>query len=69
MEDFIKEENNSSVDFKEDKSVANGSSIAFILTFEEKNYIFLGDAHPTIDDALSVASPSAVDAIKCFRPP
>jgi len=28
-----------------DSSVANGSSIAFILTYQEKKFLFLGDAH------------------------
>ena len=31
--------------YKVDKSVANGSSIAFILEYELKKYLFLGDAH------------------------
>ncbi|MCU0350961.1 MAG: Zn-dependent hydrolase, partial [Flavobacterium sp.] len=26
----------------------NGSSIAFIMSFEKKNFIFLADAHPTV---------------------
>lgn len=34
--------------FKEDPAVHNGSSIAFIMTFEKKNFIFLADAHPTV---------------------
>lgn len=33
--------------FIEDDSVPNGSSIAFILTYNSKNMLFLGDAHPT----------------------
>jgi len=33
------------IEFVEDKSVPNGSSIAFILVYKEKNYLFLGDAH------------------------
>ena len=35
-------------DFVEDKSIHNGSSIAFILTFNNKNMLFLGDAHPSL---------------------
>lgn len=31
-----------------DNRVENGSSIAFILSFKEKNYLFLGDAHPKV---------------------
>ena len=34
--------------FSEDKSIHNGSSIAFILTFKDKNMLFLGDAHPLL---------------------
>ncbi|MFB9052295.1 ComEC/Rec2 family competence protein [Formosa undariae] len=48
ISDFIKEENNPNYKLEEDGSVPNGSSIAFILTFESKNYLFLGDAHPSI---------------------
>lgn len=33
--------------FDEDKDPYNGSSIAFILTNDEKNYLFLGDSHPS----------------------
>jgi beta-lactamase superfamily II metal-dependent hydrolase len=33
-------------DFVSDTRVANGSSIAFILTHHEENYLFLGDSHP-----------------------
>ncbi|MGI2800892.1 ComEC/Rec2 family competence protein [Photobacterium damselae] len=34
--------------FEEDKSIHNGSSIAFILSQNEKNLVFLGDAHPRL---------------------
>lgn len=34
--------------FKEDITIHNGSSIAFILTIEKKNFVFLADAHPTV---------------------
>lgn len=34
--------------FKEDTAVHNGSSIAFIMTFGKKNFVFLADAHPTV---------------------
>ena len=34
--------------FKEDPAIHNGSSIAFILTFEKKHFVFLADAHPTV---------------------
>ena len=39
--------------FKEDDSIHNGSSIAFIIERQEKKIIFLGDSHPqTIIDSL-----------------
>ncbi|MCK0125838.1 MBL fold metallo-hydrolase [Gelidibacter sp. F2691] len=47
LSEFIKEEISNKYKFDEDDSVPNGSSIAFILTFNEKNYVFLGDSHPT----------------------
>lgn len=47
LSDFITEESSEGYKFDEDDSVSNGSSIAFILTFNEKNYVFLGDSHPT----------------------
>lgn len=34
--------------FKEDSSIHNGSSIAFILEIEKKRMLFLGDAHPSV---------------------
>lgn len=34
--------------FDPDTAIANGSSIAFILTWEKKNFLFLGDAHPSV---------------------
>jgi len=33
------------VTFKKDSSIHNGASIAFILEYQEKNYLFLADAH------------------------
>ncbi len=48
IKEFIEEENDPDYKLEEDGSVPNGSSIAFILTFESKNYLFLGDAHPSI---------------------
>lgn len=48
IKEFIEEETQTNYKFKEDGSVANGSSIAFLLTFDSKNYLFLGDAHPSI---------------------
>lgn len=48
LEDFINEENQTNFEFKEDTSVANGSSIAFIMEYENKSFLFLGDAHPSI---------------------
>jgi beta-lactamase superfamily II metal-dependent hydrolase len=34
--------------FKEDLAIHNGSSIAFIMTFKNKNFVFLSDANPTV---------------------
>lgn len=34
--------------FKEDTKEHNGSSIAIVITYNEKNIVFLGDAHPTV---------------------
>lgn len=34
--------------FHEDTSIANGSSIAFILQIDDKKILLLGDAHPTV---------------------
>jgi beta-lactamase superfamily II metal-dependent hydrolase len=34
--------------FKEDPAVHNGSAIAFIMTYEKKNFVFLADAYPTV---------------------
>jgi beta-lactamase superfamily II metal-dependent hydrolase len=34
--------------FDPDTAIANGSSIAFILTWEERNFLFLADAHPSV---------------------
>ncbi|MGV3685104.1 MAG: ComEC/Rec2 family competence protein [Daejeonella sp.] len=34
--------------FSEDNAFPNGSSIAFILSAGEKEFLFLGDAHPTV---------------------
>lgn len=41
--------------FKQDASVSNGSSISFILKVGSKNFLFLGDSHPsTIIHGLTV---------------
>lgn len=34
--------------FKEDTTIHNGSSIAFIMTYAKKNFVFLADAHPAV---------------------
>jgi len=34
--------------FEEDEAFPNGSSIAFIFTYENHNYLFLGDSHPSV---------------------
>ena len=48
LKDFIDEENKTSFKFQEDSRVANGSSIAFIMEYEDKNFLFLADAHPSV---------------------
>ncbi len=48
LKDFIDEENQPDFKFEEDKSVANGSSIAFIIESEDKSFLFLADAHPSV---------------------
>jgi beta-lactamase superfamily II metal-dependent hydrolase len=56
--------------FREDSSIHNGSSIAFILENQDKKILFLGDAHPqTIIDSLtnmgySRQNPVRVDFVK-----
>ncbi len=46
--DFINQEEKSNFKFEKDNSVTNGSSIAFVLTFKEKSFLFLGDSHPEV---------------------
>ena len=48
LKDFIKEESKPKFKFKEDKSIPNGSSIAFVMEYQGKNFLFLGDAHPSV---------------------
>lgn len=48
LKDFIDEESRPNFRFKEDVSVANGSSIAFIMEYEDKSFLFLADAHPSV---------------------
>src|ERR1035437_989415 len=53
IEKYIDEEEKPEFRFSQDNSVSNGSSIAFILTFKDKKYLFLGDSHPnTVADYL-----------------
>jgi beta-lactamase superfamily II metal-dependent hydrolase len=57
-------------DFREDNSKHNGSSIAFILSFEDKKLLLLGDAHPSVviegikKLGYSTQSPLKVDYVK-----
>lgn len=44
---FIEEEKLNSFKFTEDKAPNNGSSITFILTLQNKKFLFLADGHPT----------------------
>lgn len=46
IKDFIEEENRSDFKFNQDSSVKNGSSISFILTLNNKRFLFLADSHP-----------------------
>jgi beta-lactamase superfamily II metal-dependent hydrolase len=48
LKEFIDEESESGFKFQEDNSIANGSSIAFIMEYENKNFLFLADAHPSV---------------------
>jgi beta-lactamase superfamily II metal-dependent hydrolase len=48
LKDFVDEENQPDFKFKEDTTVANGSSIAFIIEYEKKNFLFLADSHPSV---------------------
>jgi hypothetical protein len=48
LKEFIDEERQPGFKFQEDNSAANGSSIAFIMGYEDKNYLFLADAHPSV---------------------
>jgi beta-lactamase superfamily II metal-dependent hydrolase len=48
LKDFVEEESQPEFKFKEDKSVSNGSSIAFIMENKDKQFLFLGDAYPSI---------------------
>lgn len=48
IKDLIEEESKLEFEFQEDKSVKNGSSIAFILSTESKRVLFLADAHPNV---------------------
>lgn len=48
LKDFIDEESQPGFKFKEDTSVANGSSIAFIMEYDDKRFLFLADAHPSV---------------------
>ena len=48
LKEFIDEESKTDFKFQEDASVANGSSIAFIMKYEERSFLFLADAHPSV---------------------
>lgn len=44
--DFITEEDDPKWRFSQDYSPKNGSSISFLLSYEERDYLFLADSHP-----------------------
>jgi len=48
LKDFIEEESKPDFKFKEDKTPPNGSSIAFVMEYEDKEFLFLGDALPSV---------------------
>lgn len=48
LKEFIYEESQPGFKFLEDASVANGSSIAFIMEYENRSFLFLADAHPSV---------------------
>lgn len=48
LSDFCEEESKPNFKFNEDDSVPNGSSIAFIMEYNDKRFLFLGDAHPSV---------------------
>jgi beta-lactamase superfamily II metal-dependent hydrolase len=52
--------------YEEDKAIPNGSSIAFILEWNKLNFLFLGDAHPSVLIAgLQALGFSRTNNIKC----
>jgi ribonuclease BN (tRNA processing enzyme) len=67
---IVNEERKDDFKFSEDRSVKNGSSIAFILSAEGKRILFLGDAHPSVivrglnANGYDKGNPLCVDLIK-----
>lgn len=69
---LIAEEDLSSFKFEKDTSVTNGSSIAFLLSFNNRNFLFLGDSHPHViidslkllDEGYSKENPIKVELLK-----
>lgn len=52
--------------FKEDVAAPNGSSIAFLITYQKSKLLWLADAHPTIIVAsLKNLGYSAINRLKC----
>lgn len=47
LKSFLEEEQLDNFKFEEDKAPNNGSSITFILTLQNKKFLFLADGHPT----------------------
>lgn len=46
IKDFINEERKNDFKFVQDNKIKNGSSISFILTLNNKSFLFLADSHP-----------------------
>lgn len=48
IKEFIDEEKGINFKQSKDYSVTNGSSISFLLTYQKKSFLFLGDSHPEV---------------------
>lgn len=46
LKQFIEEESGKGFRFIQDDSLKNGSSISFLITYDDRSFLFLGDSHP-----------------------
>jgi hypothetical protein len=61
IDEFIRDD-----EFEEDTALPNGTSIAFLLTWHDKNFLFLADAHPSvIQESLESKNYSEKNKISC----